>query len=139
MPCLPNIAECVYGNRTPLQLHTISTVTGPTKCAISDTGSLRHGVKDSCPEQQAQLQEQSSRQPHLPTYSYIVANDCWQCSVLRIVLCYMDYTVILNVAVFPNFDAVDITCETFEMSCAASHLSKHQFCTLPQQDSLIKQ
>ena len=72
-------------------------------------------MKDSCHAQQAQLHQQSSVQPHLRTYGYIVANDCWQRSVLCIVLCYMDYTVVLNVAVFPDFDAVDITCKRIEM------------------------
>ncbi len=44
------------------------------------------------------------------TYGDIVANDSWQGSILCIVLCYMHYNVVLDIAVFTNFDAVDISC-----------------------------
>ena len=71
---------------------------------------------------EAQLQAQGSMKLYSPTYSDIVANDCRQRPVLCIVLCYMDYTVILNVAVFPNLDAVDITCKTVKINYISSHL-----------------
>ena len=52
----------------------------------------------------------------LLTYCDIVANDGWQGSVLCVVLSYVNYAVVLNVAVFPDLDAVDITCRHLDNS-----------------------
>ena len=73
--------------------------------------------------QEVQLQEQGNVNLQWPTYSDIVANDCGQGSVLCVMLCYMDYTVILDVAVFPNLDAVDITCKTLAHQDELCHIT----------------
>ena len=44
---------------------------------------------------------------------------------MRVVLGYMDYAVVLNVAVFPDFDTVDITCMHVPAASGTGHRRYH--------------